>query len=216
MDLAHLIDHTLLSPYCTLTDIEELCKQAALNQFAAVCIPPYYVKAAQGFLENQKVKIASVIGFPTGFSAIAAKVEEIKRAIDEGVDELDTVINFCAVKNGHWNYVKNEIESLTTACHMRGKTIKVIIETGILTHDELLRIAGICAGAEVDFVKTSTGFNTPVGASVEVVAQLRAALPSDVKIKASGGIRDRFFAEQLVGAGANRLGSSAGVQIVAG
>lgn len=213
MDLAHLIDHTLLKPYCTTKDIEGLCKQAIEHQFAAVCIPPYYVKASKGFLENEKVKVATVIGFPTGYSAIAAKVEEIKRAIDEGVDELDVVINLCAVKNAHWNYVKNELESLTTACHMRGKIIKAIIETGILTHDELLKIAGICTSAEVDYVKTSTGFNGP-GTSVEVISILRAALPSDIKIKASGGIKDRQFAEQLVVAGANRLGSSSGVQII--
>jgi deoxyribose-phosphate aldolase len=213
MDLAHLIDHTLLKPYCTTKDIEGLCKQAIEHQFAAVCIPPYYVKASKGFLENEKVKVATVIGFPTGYSAIAAKVEEIKRAIDEGADELDVVINLCAVKNAHWNYVKNELESLTTACHMRGKIIKAIIETGILTHDELLKTAEICASAEVDFVKTSTGFNGP-GTTVEVISILRAALPSDIKIKASGGIKDRHFAEQLVAAGANRLGSSSGVQII--
>ncbi|MEZ4958138.1 MAG: deoxyribose-phosphate aldolase [Saprospiraceae bacterium] len=213
MDLAHLIDHTLLKPYCTIKDIEGLCKQAIEHQFAAVCIPPYYVKASKGFLENEKVKVATVIGFPTGYSAIAAKVEEIKRAIDEGADELDVVINLCALKNAHWNYVKNELESLTTACHMRGKIIKAIIETGILTHDELLKTAEICASAEVDFVKTSTGFNGP-GTTVEVISILRAALPSDIKIKASGGIKDRHFAEQLVAAGANRLGSSSGVQII--
>lgn len=213
MDLAHLIDHTLLKPFCTTKDIEGLCKQAIEHQFAAVCIPPYYVKASKGFLENEKVKVATVIGFPTGYSAIAAKVEEIKRAIDEGVDELDVVINLCAVKNAHWNYVKNELESLTTACHMRGKIIKAIIETGILTHDELLKTAELCAAAEVDYVKTSTGFNGP-GTTVEVISILRATLPNDIKIKASGGIKDRHFAEQLVGAGANRLGSSSGVQII--
>ncbi len=215
MDLAHLIDHTLLKPYCTLNEVEDVCKQAIEHQFAAVCIPPYYVKDASGFLEQTKVKVATVVGFPTGYSAIAAKIEEIKRAIDEGVDELDVVINLCAVKNAHWNYVKNELESLTTACHMRGKTIKAIIETGALTSEELLKVAGICAAAEVDFVKTSTGFNAP-GASVEVVSALRAALPKGMKIKASGGIKDKQFAEQLVGAGANRLGSSSSVQIIGG
>ena len=213
MDLAQLIDHTLLKPYCTMKDIEELCKQAITHQFAAVCVPPYYVKAAKALLENEKAKVATVIGFPTGYSALPAKVVEIRRAIDEGADELDVVINLCAVKNAHWNYVKNELESLTTACHMRGKTIKVIIESGILTREELLKIVGISAAAGVDFVKTSTGFNGP-GASVEVVTLLRAELPNHVKIKASGGIKDRLFAEQLVQAGADRLGSSSGVQII--
>ena len=213
MNLAHLIDHTLLKPYCTLTDIEEVCKQAMEHRFAAVCIPPYYVKYATELLSGSEVKIATVIGFPTGYSATASKVEEIKRAIDEGVDELDVVINLCAVKNAHWNYVKNEVSSLTTACHMRGKTIKTIIETGILTNDELLKVAEICADAEVDFVKTSTGFNV-LGASVEAVSILRTALPKRVKIKASGGIKDRSFAEELIEAGTSRLGSSSSIQII--
>ena len=214
MDLAHLIDHTILKPYCTLNEVEEVCKQAIEHQFAAVCIPPYYVKDAAAFLNEAEAKVATVIGFPSGYSAIAAKIEEIKRAIDEGADELDVVINLCAVKNAHWNYVKSELESLTTACHMRGKTIKAIIESGALTGEEMLKVVGICADSDVDFVKTSTGFNAP-GASVEIVAQLRNALPDKVKIKASGGIRDRQFAEQLVEAGANRLGSSSSVQIIA-
>ena len=215
MDLAHLIDHTLLKPYCTLAEVKEVCEQAIEHRFAAVCIPPYYVKDAYNILQHEDIKVATVIGFPMGYAAIAAKVEEIKRAIDEGVDELDVVVNLCAVKNGNWNYVKNELESLTTACHMRGKTIKAIIETGALDHKELLKLAEICAAAEVDFVKTSTGFNAP-GASVEAVSMLRNALPKEVKIKASGGIKDRQFAEQLVQAGANRLGSSASIQVISG
>lgn len=213
MDLARLIDHTLLKPYCTLKDVEEVCKQAMQHQFAAVCLPPYYVKDASQYLDETPVKIATVIGFPMGYSTIAAKVEEIKRAVDEGADELDVVINLCAVKNGNWNYVKNEIESLTTACHMKGKSIKTIIETGALSAEELLKIAEICTGAGVDFVKTSTGYNAP-GASVDIVSQLRNALPKEIKIKASGGIKDRRFAEELINAGADRLGSSSGVQIV--
>ena len=215
MDLAHLIDHTLLKPYCTQTDVEEVCKEALEHQFAAVCIPPYYVKDAKGFLGQSNVKVATVIGFPSGYSALAAKIEEIKRAIGEGVDELDVVINLCAVKNADWNYVKNELESLTTACHMRGKTIKAIIESSLLTKEELLKVAGTCAVVGVDFVKTSTGFNGP-GASVDVVSVLRDVLPKKIKIKASGGIKDRQFAEQLVEAGANRLGASSSVQIISG
>ncbi|HHM20379.1 MAG TPA: deoxyribose-phosphate aldolase [Bacteroidetes bacterium] len=215
MDLARLIDHTLLKPYCTLADVEEVCREAAEYRFAAVCLPPYYVKDACKLLEGHPVKVATVIGFPMGYSAVAAKVEEIKRAVDEGADELDAVINLCAVKNGKWNYVKSEIESLSTACHMKGRLIKTIIESGVLNEDELVKIAEICAGAGVDYVKTSTGINAP-GASVEVVAKLRELLPQEIKIKASGGIRDRAFAEQLVGAGASRLGSSSGIQIVSG
>ncbi len=215
MDLAHLIDHTLLSPICTLTDVERICNEAIEYGFAAVCIPPFYVKDARGFLKNSKVKVATVIGFPTGYSSTAAKVEEIKRAIDEEIDELDAVINLCAVKNGNWNFVRNELESLTTACHMRGKKIKIIIETGVLSQAEILKIAEICVPVGVDFVKSSTGFNGP-GVSAEVISLLRNSLPASIKIKASGGIRDRQFAEILVQAGADRLGCSASIQIVNG
>jgi len=215
MDLAQLIDHTLLKPTCTSADVEQICNEALKHKFAAVCLPPFYVKDAHHILENSTTKVAVVVGFPNGYSAIAAKVEEIKRAIDEEVDELDVVINFCALKNGNWNYVRSEIDSLTTACHMRGKVIKVIVEAGSLTKEELLKVAAICEAAGVDFVKTSTGVNGP-GASVEMVELLRSALPKSIKIKASGGIRDRKFAEELVNAGADRLGCSASLAIVGG
>jgi deoxyribose-phosphate aldolase len=150
-----------------------------------------------------------------GYSATAAKVAEIKKAIDQGADELDVVVNLSAVKNGAWNYIKNEMQSLTTACHMKGKVIKAIVETGVLTDDELKKIADLCAKCEVDFVKTSTGFNG-TGATIEAVSTLRELLPSSIKIKASGGIRDRAFAEELIKAGADRLGCSASIQIVSG
>lgn len=214
MDLTQRIDHSLLKPTSTSADVERICKEAIQYHFAAVCLPPFYVKDAASWLEHETEKIATVIGFPMGYSPTVAKVEEIKRAIDQGADELDVVINLCALKNGNWNYLKNEIQSLTTACHMKGKIIKTIIETGILTNDELLKIAEICADSEVDFVKTSTGFNT-TGATVEVIKTLRSILPSSVKIKASGGIKDRSFAEALIEAGADRIGCSASIQLVA-
>ena len=215
MDLAHLIDHTLLKPYCTLAEVKEICNQAIEYQFAAVCIPPYYVKDASHLLNGANIKVATVVGFPMGYATTAAKVEEIKRAIDEGADELDAVVNLCAAKNGTWNYIKNELESLTTACHMMGKVLKAIIETGALDKSELLKLAELCVSAEVDYVKTSTGFNAP-GASLEAVTLLRSVLPKEIKIKASGGIKDRHFAEQLVQAGANRIGTSSGIQIIKG
>lgn len=214
MDIAHFIDHTLLKQDAVSADIKRLCEEAARFQFAAVCVPPYYVKDVANWLEKSPVKVATVIGFPMGYAATAAKVEEIKRAIDEGADELDAVINLCAVKNGHWNFVKNEIESLTTASHMRGKAVKIILETGLLTEKEIFKLCDICLEAQVDFVKTSTGY-AGQGATPEVVAQLRSRLPKSIKIKASGGIRERRLAEQLLQAGAERIGSSSGVQLVA-
>ena len=163
--------------------------------------------------DNPAVKVATVVGFPLGYSSTPAKVEEIKRAIDDGADELDVVINICAVKSQNWNYVKSDIESMTMAVHLKGKIIKVIIETGMLTDEEIVKLCDIATSLGVDFVKTSTGFNA-AGANPVVVEQLRSLLPGSIKIKASGGIRSRQDAEQLVKAGADRLGSSSGVSIV--
>lgn len=213
MDIARTIDHTLLKPETTSENVNVLCKEAVERAFAAVCIPPYFVSEAASLLEESPVKVATVIGFPMGYSAVSAKVEEIKKAINDGADELDVVINLCALKSLNWNFLKNEIESLTTACHMKGKIIKLIIETGILTEDEIRRVCEISVAAEVDYIKTSTGINGP-GASVEVVALLRQILPKNIKIKASGGIRDKAFALRLLEAGASRIGTSAGVQLV--
>ncbi|RME04869.1 MAG: deoxyribose-phosphate aldolase [Bacteroidetes bacterium] len=215
MDLARTIDHTILKPGITSEDVKEKCQEAKDNSFAAVCIPPYFVNEAATLLENSGVKVATVIGFPMGYSAVSAKVEEIKKAVNDGADELDAVINICAVKSGNWNYLKNEIESLTTACHMKGKILKLIIETGMLTEEEIRQVCEISVVADVDYIKTSTGMNGP-GASLETVKLLREILPKKVKIKASGGIRDRAFAEQLIQAGADRIGTSSGVQIISG
>ncbi len=215
MDLAHFIDHTLLKPDCTLSEIKQLCEEALQHQFAAVCIPPYYVKDAYNILEKSEVKVSTVIGFPMGYASTPSKVEEIKRAIDEGADEMDAVINICAVRNQNWNFIRNEMESLATACHMRGKILKVILETGLLSEAEIIKLCEVAADAQADYVKTSTGY-LGQGATVEVVQLMRKVLPAVIKIKASGGIRDRQFAEQLVAAGANRLGSSSGIAILAG
>lgn len=214
MKLERHIDHTLLKPDCTGSQIKELCAEAIDHNFAAVCVPPYYVKDAANLLEKHDVKVATVIGFPLGYASTPSKVEEIKRAIDEGADEMDAVINLCAVKNANWNYLRNEIESLATVCHIRGKIVKVILETGLLSRDEIIKICGLVTEAKADFVKTSTGFNGP-GASVEVVQLLRQQLPASIKIKASGGIKDRQAAEQLIAAGASRIGTSASLALLA-
>ncbi len=213
MDLARLIDHTLLKPDASQEDIIKLCEEALAHDFAAVCIPPYWVSEAVRQLEKSKVKVATVIGFPMGYSATAAKVEEIKRSIDEGADELDVVINICAIKSANWNYLQNDIDRTTTAVHLKGKQIKIIMETGLLTAPEISKVCEICQELEPDFVKTSTGINGP-GASVEVVQLLRQNLSDSIKIKASGGIRTRQDAINLVNAGAQRLGSSSGVKII--
>jgi len=212
MDLAKLIDHTVLLPDCSSEDIEALCEEAHKHRFAAVCVPPYFVRDVVRKLEDSPVRVATVIGFPMGYACTPAKVEEVKRAVEEGVDEVDVVINICAVKNGHWAYVKNDIESMTMATHARGKVIKVILEVGLLDEEEIKQLCEICNQVGVNFVKTSTGLNG--GATVEVISMLREQLNDQIKIKASGGIRNREAAEALIEAGAARLGTSAGTEII--
>ncbi|WP_367391121.1 deoxyribose-phosphate aldolase [Lewinella sp. LCG006] len=212
MKIASFIDHTVLKPDATLADIQQVCKEAVTHGFAAVCVPPFYVAQARQALDGTPVKLATVIGFPLGYSATVAKVEEIKRAIDEGADEFDIVINIAAVKNANWSFVRNDIDRMLTACHLRAKQIKVIIETALLTEAEILEICKICNDLEPDYVKTSTGFNG-AGATVDIVRLLRAKLKKEIKIKASGGIRTQEDAKALVEAGADRLGTSRGVEL---
>lgn len=212
MSLAKYIDHTLLQPDCRRADIIQLCKEAIDHQFCAVCIPPYFVKLASEELEKSPVKVATVIGFPLGYSTTSAKVEEIKRALIDGVDELDVVINLAAVKSGDWSLVETDIDSATRMVHMKGKIIKLIIEASLLNDEELLKLCEICTKIGVNFVKTSTGYFG--GATPEVVKTLRENLPNSIKIKASGGIRSKSDAITLIEQGADRLGSSAGIKIV--
>jgi len=212
MDLTGVIDHTILLPDCTSEDVEALCDEAHKYKFKAVCIPPYFVREVARKLQDSPVKVATVIGFPMGYSCTPAKVEEVKRAIEEGADEVDVVINICAVKNSNWSYVKNDIESMTMATHSKGKIIKIILEANLLNEEELHQLCEICNQAGVNFVKTSTGTNG--GASVEMVSILREKLKEGIKIKASGGIRNREQAEALIEVGAARLGTSAGPEIV--
>jgi deoxyribose-phosphate aldolase len=213
MNFAAFFDHTILKPDTTTEDIVRVCTEAKTHHFAAVCVPPFYVAEARQLLQGQSVKLATVIGFPLGYAATFAKVEEIKRAIDEGADEFDVVINIAATKNGNWTFVRNEIDRVIAACRMRAKKVKLILETGLLTEDEIRKLCKICNELEPDFVKTSTGFNGP-GASVEVVKLLRSSLKKDIKIKASGGIRDAATAHAMIDAGADRIGASASVAIV--
>ena len=213
MNIAPYIDHTLLKPTATWTEIENLCKEAAEYNFAAVCVPPLYVKKAKELLNNSEVKMATVIGFPFGYCAIEAKVAEIVLAIIDGADELDMVVNISAIKNNDWTFIANEINTIMPIVKNKEKVIKVIIESGILTEDEIIKCCDIYGAAGVNYVKTSTGYEKK-GASIQAVKLIRAHLSDAVKIKASGGIRSYSFAKELINAGANRLGCSASVQIV--
>lgn len=213
MNIAKYIDHTILKPTTTLLEVEKICEEAKQYQFAAVCVPPLFVKKVKEILNNSTVKVATVIGFPFGYSAIEAKVAEIVLAIIDGADELDMVINISAIKNKDWNFIANEINTIIPIIKSKNKIIKVIIESGILTDDEIIKCCDIYGAAGVDFVKTSTGY-AEKGATVHAVKLIRTHLADAIKIKASGGIKTYQFAKELIDAGAARIGCSSSVQIV--
>ena len=216
--IASYIDHTLLKPTATHIDINKICNEALVYGFAAVCVPPPLVRLARSLVqtntpETKTPKIATVIGFPFGYSTTKAKLAEVAQAIADGADELDIVINLVALKEGDWAQLEEEMRVLTERAHGAGKTVKVIIESGILTDEEIIKCCSVYSKVGVDFLKTSTGY-AEKGATVAAVRLMREHLPPRVKIKASGGIRDYVFAAALVEAGADRLGCSASVEIV--
>jgi deoxyribose-phosphate aldolase len=212
-ELAATIDHTILKPNVTSNEIEQLCNEAIENGFAAVCIPPYFVKKAAWQLKEHNIQVATVVGFPMGYNATPAKVEEVKRAIDDGADEVDVVVNINAIKEKDWNYVNNDIQSTTWAAQMKGKSIKIIFEMGLLDKEEVEKLCDICNEVGVNFVKTSTGINGKP-ATVTMVKQLKSLIKEDIAIKASAGIRTQKQAFALLNAGATRLGTSAGLTIL--
>ena len=215
MNICSYIDHTILKPATLHADILRLCEEAISYHFAAVCVPPPFVKEAKRLTEQSNVKVATVIGFPFGYSAIESKIAEIVLATVDGADELDMVINITALKNRDWQYLANEINAIRPFVQNKNKVLKVIIESGILTEDEIVRCCSFYAAAGADYIKTSTGY-AEKGASVEAVALMKKNLPESVKIKASGGIKTYEFAMQLIEAGASRLGCSASLDIVKG
>ncbi len=213
MNIAAYIDHTVLKPTTTIANVEQLCREAVEYGFAAVCVPPPFVKRAKTILDPTDVKVATVIGFPIGYSATEAKIAETVLAIVDGADELDMVINLVALRGNDWAFLSKEVALATEVVHNKGKAIKLIVESGILSSDELIQCCQVFGPLGIDFMKTSTGY-AEKGATVEAVQLMRLHLPSTVKIKASGGIKTYAFAAALVAAGANRLGCSASVQIV--
>lgn len=213
MALASHIDHTLLKPLATRAAIEKLCLEAEEYHFAAVCVPPYYVAQAHEYLKHSPVKTATVIGFPFGYSTIPAKQEEIRQAIADGAEELDMVICLAALKSNDWEYLEKEIAAVMPLVTQNNRWIKIIVESGMLSREELVRCCELYARYQVQFLKTSTGY-AEHGASPEAVRIMREHLPGTVRIKASGGIRTAAFARELILAGADRLGCSAGIEIV--
>ncbi len=214
-EIANFIEQTILKPDTSLADVRRICEEAQQHKFAGVCIPPLFVREAKRLLDDtqSKTRVVTVVGFPMGYSAIAAKSEEIKRATEDGADEIDAVINISAIKSGNWNHVGNDIEALALATNMRGRTLKLILECGLLTNDEIRRVCELAENSRVAWLKTGTGFHGHP-ATPDMVRVLRAIAPTNIKIKAAGGIRTLADAKALIDAGAERIGTSAGVEIV--
>jgi deoxyribose-phosphate aldolase len=213
MNIASYIDHTILKPTTTIKEVEQRCAEAREYGFAAVCIPPPFVRLTKQLLEGSGVKTCTVIGFPFGYSAVEAKVSEILLAMVDGADELDMVINLVALKNNDWAYLANEIGTIVPLIHAKGKILKVIVESGVLTEDELIKCCHLYAPAGIDFMKTSTGY-AETGATLKAVQIMRQHLSPSIQIKASGGIRSFAEAKAFIDAGASRIGTSSGVAII--
>jgi len=211
--LSKTIDHTLLKADATATEIETLCAEAREYRFCSVCVNSSYVPLAASQLKDTDVKVCSVVGFPLGAMSTQAKAYEAKVAITEGAEEIDMVIHVGWLKSGELERVEQDIQALREAT--KGKILKVIFETALISKEEIVILCEICTRVGVDFVKTSTGFSTG-GATLEDVALMKASVGDGVQVKASGGIRDYETACAMIEAGATRLGVSAGIAIVTG
>lgn len=212
MRITSCIEHTNLSPSATISDIDRLVAEAVEHRFFGVCVPPFWVKRASREIGKEKISLITVAGFPLGYNMTETKLDEIKRAIDNGADEIDVVWNISSFKSG-LPWTKTEVARCSALAHDHEKLLKVIVETSYLSDPELERACTICADAGADFVKTSTGFTPAGGASPEKIALMKRTLPTHVGIKASGGIRTLHEAEAVIRAGAQRIGTSSGVSI---
>lgn len=208
------IEHTLLKQDAKLEDFIKLFNEAKEFDFLGVCINPCYIKLAKEHLKNTDVKIVTVVGFPLGANKSDVKAYETSKAVEDGADEIDMVINVTAIKNQDYDFVVKDIKAVKEAC--KNKPLKVILETDLLTKEEIKKACELCIEAKADFVKTSTGFvKGGVGAKAEDVQLMYETVsPYGLKVKASGGIRDKETALKMLDAGAERLGTSSGVKIV--
>src|SRR2546426_9631784 len=212
-DFGRHIDHTLLRPIATTTDIRRLCTEAIEYGMAAVCVFPSYVPMAREILKESRVKIATVIAFPFGVTYTEIKEAEMRTSAARGADEMDFVINIAALKSGDDRAIEQEMEYLISKARTIGVHTKFIIEAAYLTDDEKIRVCKIANRVKPDFMKTSTGYG-PSGATVEDVRLMRSNLLPEIQIKAAGGIRSHAEAQQLLQAGASRLGTSSGIKII--
>jgi deoxyribose-phosphate aldolase len=211
--VASMIDHTLLKPDATKSDIEKLCREAAEFHFATVCVNPTWVALSAALLRGSGVGVCSVVGFPLGATTADVKHYETRRAIFDGATEIDMVINIGALKSGDLMLVERDIEAVVGPCREAGVVSKVIIEAALLTDDEKIKACTLSKAASADFVKTSTGFASG-GATAADVALMRRIVGAEMGVKAAGGVRDYEGLKAMVAAGATRVGASAGVKIV--
>ena len=211
MGLNKYIDHTILKATASNSDVQKLCEEAIEHEFYSVCVNGCYVADAKQLLQGTDVKVAAVVGFPLGSMTTAAKVFEAKEAVENGASEIDMVINVAKLKDGEFEYVENEIRQIKEA--IGDNVLKVIIETCYLTDEEKVKACELSLAAKADFVKTSTGFGTD-GATYEDVKLMKSVVGDNAKVKASGGVRDKETAQKYINLGAERLGTSSGIDIV--
>lgn len=214
MDFAKMIDHTILKPEATKEEVKKLCNEAVRYGFHSVCVNSSYVYYCAQLLKDTDVKVCTVVGFPLGAMSTDGKVGETLAAVEDGAEEIDMVIHIGMIKSGDWKYVKEDVASVVEAAGDRA-IVKVILETCLLTEEEKIQACRICKEAGADFVKTSTGFSRG-GATVADVELMRSTVGPVMGVKASGGIRTAAKAEEMVEAGADRLGTSSGIAIVEG
>ncbi len=212
-NLASIIDHTLLRPEATPEDVERLCSEASRHGFACVCVNPSYVPLCARLLKGSTVRVCTVAGFPLGATSTSTKIHETRTALDEGAREIDMVIHVGMLKAGKNDYVRDEISVMASIIHERGSLLKVILETSLLTDEDIVRACLLAREAGADFVKTSTGFGK-AGATPHHVSLMRTTVGPSMGVKASGGIRTYADAAAMISAGATRIGASASVQLV--
>lgn len=212
-DLAQMVDHTQLRAYAVKEDFEKLCKEAADYGFKMVAINSYPVELCSKLLKGTGVHVGAAIGFPLGQTTIENKVHETKQAIENGADEIDYVINIGRLKEKDYDYIEREMTEIVKACREKNILSKVIFENCYLTDDEKIKVSEIAAKVKPDFIKTSTGFGTG-GATLEDVKLMKSIVKDEVKVKAAGGIRDLDTFLAMVEAGAERIGTSAGIEIM--
>lgn len=213
-DISKFIDHTILKPDATKEMIKKLCEEAKEYKFASVCVNPYYVKYVRDQLSGTDIKVTSVVGFPLGCTLKEVKSFEAKKAVEDGADEIDMVINISALKDGDYDIVKEDIKAVVETVKNKA-IVKVIIETCLLTKEEKIKSCEIAKNCGADFVKTSTGFSTS-GATESDIKLMRTVVGNEIGVKASGGVRTLKHAKQMIDAGATRIGASSSVDIVKG